>query len=129
MSQSADPLAAIAPALGQLGRAPGLPEGLTGEPGLALLEWLLEEDTGADLFMDAAASYRDFLARNDRPWMELQSTMKTLAYMREYQQFPRFLMFLTDAIDQLDNAEQAQGLIAYLEWLGRRANVMYTGQG
>lgn len=127
MMSAADPLSAIAPALATLGRGPGLPAGLTGEPGVALLEWLLEEDSGPEVFLDAAASYRDFLARADRPWLELQGTMKTLAYMREYQRFPRFLMFLTDAIDQLAGAEQAHGLVAYLEWLGTRANVMYQG--
>jgi hypothetical protein len=47
--------------------------------------------------------------------------------MREYQRFPRFLMFLTDAIEHLDNAEQAQALPVYLEWLGTRAHVMYEG--
>ena len=127
MSLNADPLSAIAPALGSLGRGAGLPDGLVGDRGLALLEWFIEENAGAEVFLDAAASYRDFLDRNDRPWMELSSTMKTLAYMREYQQFPRFLMFLTDAIDAFDNAEQARGLVAYLEWLGHRANVLYQG--
>ena len=125
MSSHSDPLAAIAPHLGALGRGPGLPEALTGEAGLALLEWLLEEDVSVEQLADAASVYRRYIGETTRAWSEAQSDMKTLAFMRGYHETPRLLMLLQDAIDALEGPAQVGAMADYMEWLAARANVLY----
>jgi hypothetical protein len=125
MSLPTDPLAALAPSFGALGRGPGLPDALTGEPGLALLEWLLEDQVEAAHLADAAASFRDYAQAAPAGSPEaLRNDMTTIAYMRQLQLMPRLMVFLQDAIARLEAPAQARALADYLDWLARRAAVI-----
>jgi hypothetical protein len=125
MSTPTDPLMAVSPALGSLGRAPGLPEGLTGEPGVALIEWLLEDGVTPAHFSDAEASFRAYAQASPGSTPEqLRNDLTTIAYLRQFQEMPRLMTFLQDAIARLESPAQAQALADYMAWLARRAAVM-----
>lgn len=122
MPPSTNPLSALTPALGALGRGPGLPEGLTGEPGIALVEWLLDDGVTAAHLADADASVRSYAqGAGSVSTAELRNDLTTICYMRQYQAMPHLMMFLQDAIAHLETSRQAIALADYLQWLARRA--------
>jgi hypothetical protein len=120
MSTLPDPRPALAEAFAALGRGP-LPEGLVGEAGTRLLEWLSEDGVTTAVLADAQASYADYAAGAPQATpAEARSDMTTIAYRRGYPEMPRLMGFLLDAIARLESPAQAAGLADYLGWLARR---------